>query len=286
MSLRAEAGVPAGSPLVEIDGVQLAVSRAGRGPALVCLHAVGHGGGDFAALAAALADRFEVIRVDWPGQGRSGPDRVPASAARYAALLGMLLERLGILDPILIGCSIGGAAAILHAAKHPVRALVLCDSGGLVPINAMTRGFTGLLRRLFAGGVRGAWWYRPFFAWFCRTALPSPAAAVQRERIIAGGYETAPVLAQAWASFGRPDADIRAVAASLDVPVWVAWCRGDRIIPLSLCRKAIEAIPNATLTRFKGGHAAFLEQPEEFTERLLRFIASLPLELRAARRSA
>src|SRR5579859_2207007 len=286
MSLREEAGVPAGSPLIEIDGIPLAVSREGRGPALVCLHAVGHGGRDFAALAAALRDRFEVIRIDWPGQGRSGPDRVPASARRYAELLTALLVRLDLEDPILIGCSIGSAAAILYAAEHPVRALVLCDSGGLVPINALTRGFTGLLRGLFAAGARGAWWFKPFFAWFCRTALPSEAAAAQRARIIAAGYEVAPVLAQAWASFGRPEADIRAVAASLDLPVWVAWCRGDRIIPLSLCQPAIDAMKRARLTLFEGGHAAFLEQPEPFIEGLIDFVACLPVDIRIARRSA
>lgn len=286
MSLRDEVGVPAGSPLIEIDGVPLAVSRAGRGPALVCLHAVGHGGGDFAALVPALEDRFEVIRVDWPGQGRSGPDREPASARRYAALLGGLLERLDITDPILIGCSIGSAAAILHAARHPVRALVLCDSGGLVPINLMTRSFTGVLSRLFAGGARGAWWFKPFFGWFCRTALPSAAAVAQRDRIIAAGYEVAPVLAEAWASFGRPEADIRAEAASLTVPVWVAWCRNDRIIPLSLCRPAIDAMKQARLTLFEGGHAAFLEQPAQFIEGLIDFAAALPVDLRSARRTA
>jgi pimeloyl-ACP methyl ester carboxylesterase len=285
MSLREEVGVPAGSPLIEIDGVQLAVSREGRGPALVCLHAVGHGGGDFAALVPALKDRFEIIRVDWPGQGRSGPDRELASARRYADLLSGLLERLDIADPILIGCSIGSAAAILHAARQPVRALVLCDSGGLVPINLMSRGFTGVLSRLFAGGARGAWWFKPFFGWFCRTALPSPAAAVQRDRIIAAGYEVAPLLVQAWASFGRPEADIRAEAAALDVPVWVAWCRGDRIVPLSLCRPAIEAMKQVQLTLFEGGHAAFLEQPQQFIDGLIDFTAALPVDLRS-RRSA
>ena len=286
MTYREEIGVPAGSPIVEIDGVRLAVAREGRGPALVCLHAIGHGGGDFEALTAAVKDRFEVIRIDWPGQGHSGPDRGPASAARYAALLAGLLDRLGIVAPILLGNSIGAAAAILYAAGHPVRALVLCDTGGLVPVNALTRGFCGLLRRFFTAGAHGRWWYRPLFARYYQMVLPMPAAAAQRGRIIAAGSELAPLLAEAWASFGRPEADIRAVAEALTVPVWFAWGRRDRVIPLSQCRPCIERMKTATLTVFDAGHAAFLEQPAAFAEGFLDFIDRLPAAATSERRIA
>lgn len=46
------------------------------------------------------------------------------------------LTQLQIEKPILIGCSIGGAAAILYARDHPVAGLVLCDPGGLVQVDA------------------------------------------------------------------------------------------------------------------------------------------------------
>ena len=92
MSLREAVGTQEGAALVEVDGVQLAVSREGHGPPLVCLHAIAHGARDFEPLARAVRDRFEVICIDWPGHGRSGADREPASAARYAALL------VGVLD--------------------------------------------------------------------------------------------------------------------------------------------------------------------------------------------
>ena len=95
-SLRAPIGVPAGSPIIEVEGVRLAVARDGRGPAIVCLHAIGHGGRDFDAFTAAVKDRFEVIRLDWPGQGRSDPDSKPLTPTRYAELLAGVLERLRI----------------------------------------------------------------------------------------------------------------------------------------------------------------------------------------------
>src|SRR5689334_17103552 len=102
MSRREELGVPVGSPMIEAKGVRLAVAREGQGSAVVCLHAIGHGGGDFAVFADTVSDRFEVIRIDWPGQGRSDDDGEPASAARYADLLEIVLDRLGIKAPIII----------------------------------------------------------------------------------------------------------------------------------------------------------------------------------------
>jgi 4,5:9,10-diseco-3-hydroxy-5,9,17-trioxoandrosta-1(10),2-diene-4-oate hydrolase len=276
MAWREQVGVPEESVLIEVNGVQLAVAREGRGPAVVCLHAIGHGGRDFEAFANAMRDRFEVVRIDWPGQGRSGPDAAPPSAARYAQLLAGVLERLQIRSPILIGNSIGGATALLYAQQHPVRALVLCDSGGLVKVNAMVRLFCRFFTWFFGAGARGARWFDAAFRFYYRfIVLPGRAASVQRERIIRSGYETASLLQGAWAGFGRQDADIRRIAEALEVPVWFAWARSDRVIPLSFCMPCIRRMQRATVTKFKGGHSAFLEQPDAFIRGFADFVSSL-----------
>ncbi len=276
MGMRQATGVPEGSPMIEVEGVALAVARAGRGPPVVCLHAIGHGGGDYEAFARRMADRFEVIRVDWPGHGRSGEDALPLSPARYAELLAGLLDRLGVERPILVGCSIGGAAAILYAQAHPVRGLVLCDPGGLVAVNATTRRFCGVFARFFAAGARRAWWFGAAYgAYYRLLVLPSRAAAAQRRRIVACGYEMAGKLEEAWTGFGQPEADIRDAAWSLDAPVWFAWSKGDRVIPLSFCQPAIDRMRRAGVSTFPGGHAAFLEQPDAFAEGFADFAEAL-----------
>lgn len=276
MGSRGDLGVAEGSPLVEVDGVKLAVSREGRGPPLVCLHAIGHGGRDFEALAAAVRGRFEVIRVDWPGQGRSGEDPAhPAGPARYAQLLEGLLDKLGVVQPLILGNSIGGAAAIHYASRRPVRGLVLCNTGGLVGIDATAKRFTGVFARFFAAGARGAWWYPAAFDLYYRQVLPSPAARAQRERLNACCREIAPLLQQAWTSFGQSENDLRAAAAALDCPVWFAWAKSDRVIPFSFCRPAIAAMRHATVTLFKGGHSPFLEQPAAFIPAFEAFAAGL-----------
>lgn len=195
MSHVEETGVPAGSPTVVADGVRLAYSRAGRGPTVVCLHAVGHGGRDFEAFARLACDAFEVVCIDWPGHGRSGPDTKAPSAARYGELLSLALSQLKIERPVLLGNSIGGGAAIVHAASHPVRGLVLCNSAGLLDVTADVTRACNFMARFFAAGARGAWWFKPaFWAYYTLLVLPSAVARGQRKRIIAAGYETAAVL--------------------------------------------------------------------------------------------
>lgn len=276
MGQRQLCGVPAGSPEIEVDGVRLAVAREGSGPPVVCLHAIGHGGRDFDAFATALRERYEIIRVDWPGQGRSSADPQPPSAARYAQLLAQLLDRLGVCEPIIVGNSIGGAAALLYARERAVKGLVLCDTGGLVAVNGFVRVICRLFVAFFAAGERGAGWFARAFRFYYRfIVLPSREAAEQRERIIRAGAETAPMLRAAWQSFAQPQADLREAAAALDVPIWCAWARGDRVIPLMLCRPAIRRMKNATLSTFRGGHSAFLEQPVEFAAAFRAFAGGL-----------
>lgn len=276
MNLRAAVGLPENCETLEVDGVRLAYTRSGHGPALVCLHAVGHGGGDFAGIEKSLSDQFEVICIDWPGHGRSGSDTQALGPGRYAQLLCGLLESLKVEQPILLGNSIGGATALIYAQQKPVKALVLCDSGGLVPVNGFVRTFCAVFAWFFNAGARGSRWYMPMFRWYYRfLVLPQAAAAEQRERIIRSGYEIAPLLRDAWRGFGKADADLRELAQSLSAPVWFAWARQDRVIPLSMCMPCIRKMKHAQLTQFDGGHTAFLEQPAAFVAGFKAFMTTL-----------
>src|SRR5262249_17915356 len=211
---------------VTVDGVGLAVDDQGRGPAIVCLHAIGHGAGDFAVLRARLAPRWRVIAPDWPGQGRSDPDRVPPSAARYADLLGGLVDAWAVDGAVLLGNSIGGAAAIRYAAAHPERvsALVLENPGGLDPAtDALGRTALAAMVAFFAAGARGASWFPAAFAAYYRLVLQRAPAAAQRRRIVAAGREIAPPPRHARTRFGLPAANLTPPLPAAPRPRPVAW---------------------------------------------------------------
>jgi len=263
---------------VEVDGVRLAFDADGGGPTLVCLHAVGHGASDFAGIRERFQDRFRVIALDWPGQGNSGPDRVVTSAARYAELLRGFLDAIGVDKAVLLGNSIGGAAALRFAVSHPERVLglVLANPGGVDRADWLGRTVCRLFARFFAQGARGARWFPAAFALYYRIVLPGRAAAAQRARIVATAREVAPVLAQAWTSFSAPEADLRPLIPQVRCPVLVAWAKLDRILQLRRNLPAIRRFPNAKLETFEAGHAPFLETPEAFDASLERFLVSLP----------
>lgn len=263
---------------VTIDGTRLVLDDDGAGPPLVCLHAIGHDAADFGRVRARFRDRHRVVAVDWPGQGRSPRDAGRATAARYAALLAGLLDALGMGPSVLLGNSIGGAAAITYAARRPdrVRGLVLEDPGGLAPVDdRAAQAFLAGMARFFTAGARGARWFGPAFALYYRLVLQRSVAREARARIVARAYDVAPVLADAWRGFAEPASDLRPLVPRIACPVLVAWAARDRVIPLARCLSAVRAFPNARLVRFPAGHAAHLETPDAFEDALDGFLASL-----------
>lgn len=77
----------------------------------------------FDAQAAALADRYRVVRYDLPGHGQSPTPHGPYSMAGLAGDVAALLERLGIERAHHVGVSVGGAIAQQFALDHPDRVL-------------------------------------------------------------------------------------------------------------------------------------------------------------------
>ncbi len=275
--MREQLGVSENHKAITIDGVAIAYEDVGDGPTLICLHAIGHGGKDFDYLRRYFGERLRIITLDWPGQGRSGDDHEATSAKRYYDHLVEFVDRLNIKKPIILGNSIGGAAAIHYAASHPenTRALVLADPGGLVEIDKTVERFIRLMVLFFAAGRKRKWWYKWAFARYYSIVLKGRHARPQKKKIITSAYEIAPVLEQAWISFGAPDADIRHLAVSTQCPVLFTWAKGDKVIAFDRCVETVRQFPNADVKFFKGGHAAFLEQPKAFNKQFELFLRTL-----------
>jgi len=141
MQFRAAVGAQEPMSWIEVNGAKLAVMRRGQGTPVICLHAIGHGARDFETLAEFLSDSFEIIALDWPAQGWSQDDGRAPTAANYELTLEAALDALDLERVILLGNSIGGATALRLAANRPerVKALVLCNAGGLLKITPFVR---------------------------------------------------------------------------------------------------------------------------------------------------
>ena len=119
------------SRFVPVDGLRVHYQRAGRGAAAVLLHGSASSLHGFERVAALLLPSLDVIRLDLPGFGLTGPRadrdyRIPT----YASMLARFMEALNVPRYAVVGNSLGGNIAWNLALDHPERV------NGLVLINA------------------------------------------------------------------------------------------------------------------------------------------------------
>ncbi len=261
--------------VISAAGTRIHGTRSGTGEPVLCLHATGHSARDFLKLAARLGDRYQFVALDWPGQGDSPREANPASAMRYAEILADAVGALDLTRFTILGNSIGGAVAIIHAAHNPeqVKALVLCNTGGLQPVGLLARVVCGHMAKFLGGGARGDKDFPGGFRrYYEKTVLPQEAAAWRREEIIASANAVSPVLFEAWRSFGNKSADLRHLTEKLQCPILYAWAKRDAYIAWSRSKRAALRAPKSQVVLFDAGHCAFLEQPELFDRAFTTFM--------------
>lgn len=243
----------------------LHVRADGAGPVLVLLSANPGDHRDFDGIVPALAQRFRVLRPDWPGYGGSPPPAPPecASASYFLELFTRWMDEAGIRHAHLLGNSVGGNVALRYALTQPhrVSSLVLVSSGGFTAHNPITRSFCRLQGQLWFKRLLGDRFTRAYL----RARNPLTRAMIAR----AGGEQATDsaqrVNAAVWRSFLEPAHDLRTSARALSVPTLVTGGRHDPVIPAKRdTALAARTIPGAELHVFDTGHAPFAEAPEDF----------------------
>lgn len=137
--LRAKYETP-NSQYIDLDGVEVHYIDEGEGPPVVLSHASYHSTRAWDGMAAALTDRYRVIRFDYPNAGLTGLDaKNRYSVEFYQDLITQLTEALGIETFHLVGTSSGGTVAFRYAANNSdkVERLILINSAGM-PRTAVT----------------------------------------------------------------------------------------------------------------------------------------------------
>ncbi|RSL30107.1 alpha/beta hydrolase [Salibacterium salarium] len=118
---------------IDIDGIKVHYHVSGKGTDIMLLHGWGVDMQAFAPVHKALEKHFRVWSIDFPGFGNSEEPPEPWTVGNYTDFFGLLLEKLQINQPILVGHSFGGRVSIKYASAHPVRKVILVDSAGIKP---------------------------------------------------------------------------------------------------------------------------------------------------------
>ena len=116
--------------------------EAGQGIPLVCLHTAGSDGRQYRAVLndPAVTQSYRVIVFDMPWHGKSSPpagwekDDYRLTAAAYTDLIMSFARELGLVRPVVMGCSIGGRIVLHLALEHArsLRALIGLQSAAYV----------------------------------------------------------------------------------------------------------------------------------------------------------
>lgn len=258
------------------------VAHLGNGPPLVLLHGYPDNLQVFAELAPRLADRAEVIALDWPGLGYSDPVDGGATPAHLAERLKGILDALKIPQVSLLGLDMGGQPALVFAAQYPARVNRLIVTNSLVMPDAETSWEIRLLRKF--GWNRLILRRLPWlvFRRAVRTFLP-PGLRLPDD-----------LRADLWEAFRKPEVRkflskmcagyqgtlprLPEMYRQVRCPTLILWGEDDRHFPPAHARGLQELIPHAECQVIPGaGHWMVWDRADEVAGRIRTFIDDKPM---------
>ena len=241
------------------DGVKLAYEEVGSGPPMVFMHGWCCDRTYFAPQAAHFAPTHRCISLDLRGQGQSDRPEQEYSIAGHADDVAWMCGQLGLVRPIIVGHSMGGAIALALAAAHPQlpRAILMLD---------------GAILTAFPAQLSPVFWSKDYLApltGVINGMFMATDDTAQRARIIAGMLSTAHhVMASEWDAMGAFDSE--AAARACTVPA--LYVGADR--PIADMRRLRELSANVMLAQTAGaGHFHQLEVPDQINAMMERFLA-------------
>jgi pimeloyl-ACP methyl ester carboxylesterase/DNA-binding CsgD family transcriptional regulator len=259
-----------------VDGVSIAWTSSGAGPALVHLPGV-----PLSNLEAewaipvlrrafgVLGTRLRLIQYDGRGTGRSERHVEDVSLEAYLRDLDAVLDASGESSVVLLGFYHSVTHAIAYAARHPdrVRGLILfggATRGWTQMSGAGTQALLSLIERDWDTFVESA-----AHAW-----LGWPDG--EQGRLAADWFRTAtsPAVAHATMEAAR-DIDVTADAARVRCPAMILHREGATVIPLAASQELAEALPRGRVEVVPGSSASlFFEGADDVVARITRFALS------------
>lgn len=240
-------------------------------PSFVFLHGLMGTAATFTQCLDAMPQDRHVIAVDLPGAG--GSDRgleVSPALHSISRVLGEVLDALGLVQPVLVGHSHGGAAAMYLAASEPgrVRGLVL-----LAPAHPYFRHadqmiafYLSPLGRAFAHTMP---WYPAWMQMMGLRRMAGPQSEDTRERLVPyrenlrtrGTIGFLLRLLRTWHTDMRELRHL--LQAPFRVPALLIWGDHDRAVPAETAPDLQRRLRHAELVVLPGvGHRPAEERPE------------------------
>jgi len=146
------------SQFIEIDGMNVHYQRKGKGHPLILVHGFSGQVWNWRAWMKELPNDFELIAMDLPGFGLTGPHPKRAYSTEMSIkFLDDFLTKIGVDTFHIAGNSMGGGIAWAYTLAHPerVKKLVLVDASGYPRDSKQTKTISGfkILQYKFLHGL-------------------------------------------------------------------------------------------------------------------------------------
>lgn len=270
-----------GTPhLTRANGTTIAWSELGEGPPLVLLHGLGDSHRTWRRAAPQLARHYRVLMPDLPGHGLSGRPDAPYTLPWFADTIDAWMQAVGVERAHVGGHSYGGGVAqwLLLERRRRVDRLALVAPGGL-------GREVGIGLRLASFPVLGPMLAPPLMRAGTRTmmrAAPSLFAHPEPEEIeMFAWLNAAPMTARAFhrtvagciGPFGQTMQTWHRIHEIELPPMAIFWGDRDPILPVQHGHDAYARMVDASFVTYPGvGHFPHLEEPERFSDDLVRFL--------------
>lgn len=246
--------------------------KQGKGPIVVLSHALGCDLRMWDEVAAALQDRFTVLRYDHRGHGLSEITPAPYSMNDLADDAVALIQEL-VGEPVhFAGLSMGGMVAQSLAARHPqwVNSIVIANSASYYD-NAAKGMWQARIQAVLAHGVasisEGAMqrWFTPEYR------ADEVRGGATRVRHLRAQLEQCDAAAYAASCETVAGIDFRLSNRLIACPTLVIAGDQDEATPPDLSRAISRVIAGAQLRSINAAHLSAVEQPAQFAAMLADF---------------
>lgn len=249
-----------------VDGLTVHYEVRGQGPRIFLLHGWGSNLAVFSGVAEALAVKYSVVSLDFPGCGSTSEPDEPWGMDEYANFTSRFISSFGADEVIVVGHSHGGRVAIRLATDEglPFRVtkMVLVDSAGILP--KRTLAYHARVRAYKMGKAVLKW--KPVAALF-----PEGLDSFQRSMGSTDYAAASPVMRASLVKV--VNADLEPLLPRITAETLLVWGELDADTPVSDGLAMEKAIPGSGLVVLPGaGHYCFLDQAYAFRKVLESFL--------------
>ncbi len=251
---------------------RLYYEESGEGIPLLCLHTAGADTRQFRGILndPQVTRNFRVIAFDLPWHGKSSPpegwqeEEYRLSCAGYLDAIDTFSNALSLDRPVILGCSIGGRAALHLALRQPERyaALIGLESSA----HADPYYDSNWVHRSDVHGGEAC-------AAIVSGAIGPDVPSRDRWETLWHYMQSGPGVFRGDLNFYRTDSDVRARLGEIDVsrcPIYLLTGNYDYSASPADTRVIVDAVPGIRFTEMKGlGHFPMSEDPQRFVSEYL-----------------